>query len=152
QLDSRVRHFVPVNGEPRAGQVGGAGQAHAAALGQFSKFLIPVRRFRHAANALCEVDGSQTQEVCGDGTRSLNDPKAQHGGGDLELVCDLVDLPLLAEAWLHRSMPALWSARRFVREGTATLKAIARDVIRRGLQGAGIKRAGNAVRAVGATV
>ena len=49
-------------------------------------------------------------------------------------------------------MSALGSAGRFVREGAAALIAIARNVVRGGLQRAGVERAGNSVRAIRATV
>src|SRR5467141_680019 len=49
-------------------------------------------------------------------------------------------------------MSALRSTGRFVREGAAALIAIARDVVRRGVQCAGVELAGNSIRAVRATV
>src|SRR6267378_6104253 len=49
-------------------------------------------------------------------------------------------------------MSAFGPAGGFVREGTAALIAIARNVVCGGLQCAGVERAGDSVRAVGATV
>ena len=49
-------------------------------------------------------------------------------------------------------MPALGSAGRFVGEGAAALVTIARDVVRGRLQCTTVKRAGDPVRAVRATV
>src|SRR6266481_9372309 len=49
-------------------------------------------------------------------------------------------------------MSALGPAGRFVGEGTAALVAIAWNMVRGGLQRAGVKRAGDSVRAIGATI
>ena len=69
-----------------------------------------------------------------------------------ERLGDLVELNLLAEAALRRAVSALGPARRLVGEDAAALKVIRRDVIGHRLQRAGVERAGDAVRAVGAAV
>ncbi len=67
QLNSRMWHFVPVNGKPRASQIGGASQTYAAARWEFVEFLFPIGDFDDAANALSEIDGAEAEEICGNG-------------------------------------------------------------------------------------
>src|SRR2546421_7855083 len=119
---------------------------------ELAEFLFPIGDLDDAANALAKIDGSQAEKVCRQGVWGLNDAEAQIRRVNLQLLGDLVELDFLAEARLRSAMSALGSAGRLVREGAAALIAIARNVIRGGLQCAGIKRACDSVRAVGATV
>src|SRR5216684_2074737 len=64
QLNSRVRHFVPVNGKSRPGQISGAGQTHAAAFREFAEFFSPSGDLYNSANALGKIDGSEPEEIC----------------------------------------------------------------------------------------
>src|SRR5713226_5393851 len=64
ELNSRVRHFVPVDRKPGAGQIGGAGQAHTTALRESAEFLFPAGDFDDAANALGKIDGAEPEEIC----------------------------------------------------------------------------------------
>src|SRR5439155_22150041 len=70
----------------------------------------------------------------------------------LQSLRDLVHLYFLSKAWLDRAVPALWAARRLVREGAATAKAVALHAICSGLQRAGVKRARHAVRSIRAAI
>ena len=107
---------------------------------------------RHPADALGEADGADPQVVRGQRVRLLDDSQAQIGRIDRERLGDLVELNLLAEAALRRAVAALRPARRLVREDAAAFEVVRRDVIRDGLQRAGVERAGDAVRAVRAAV
>jgi hypothetical protein len=69
-----------------------------------------------------------------------------------ELLGDLVELDLLAEARLRRSVPALRAARRLVRERAAGLEPVARNLVGHRLQHAGVERARDAIRAVAAAI
>src|SRR5438105_11391941 len=53
---------------------------------------------------------------------------------------------------LRRSMSALWTTRRFVREDTRAFKFVARDVVRHSLQSAGVEGAGDSITSVCAAV
>ena len=147
-----MRHFVPVDGEARAREIGGAGDAHAAAFGELAEFFFPIGDFHDAANAFGKIDGAQAEIICGDGIGSFDDAEAQVGGVELEFFGNFVELDFLAEARLDGAMAAFGAAGRLVGEGAAALKAVARDVVGGGLQRAGVKGAGDAVGAVAAAV
>ena len=49
-------------------------------------------------------------------------------------------------------MPALWTAWRLICESPQPLKFIFRDIVRHGLEGAGVERTGNAITAISTTI
>ena len=152
QLDAGVRHVVPVDRQAGAGEVRRAGEADPAAGRQLAERVRPVGGGGHAADALGEADGADAQVVRRQRVRLLDDAEAEVGGIDGEALGDLVELNFLAEAALRRAVSALGAARRLVGEDAAALELVARDVIGDRLQRAGVERAGDAVRAVGAAV
>src|SRR6267142_1164286 len=152
ELNSGLRHLVPVNGKSRPCQVSGTGEPEAAAFGQFPEFLFPVGGFYDAANAFGKVDSTQAEIIGRHRVGRFDDAEAQVGGVDFQFLSDFVELNFLTEAGLDGAMAAFWSARRFVGKGAATLETIARDVVGGGLQRTGIKSAGDAVGAVAAPI
>ena len=90
QLNSGVRHLVPVDRESRAGQISGASQAHAAALREFAEFFFPVGNLNDAANALGEIDSSKAKEIRCHGVWGFHDAKAQIRRINLEFLGDFV--------------------------------------------------------------
>src|ERR1700730_3867203 len=152
QLHSGLRHFVPIDREPGARQISGARQSNTSTLRKSPEFVIPARDLDHAANAFGEIDGAQAEKIGGYRVGRFDDAQAKLGGVNLELLGDLVELDFLTEARLDSAMAAFRATGGLVGEGAATLKAIAGDVIRRGLQCAGVESAGNAIGAIGTTV
>src|SRR6266851_9419703 len=152
ELNPRVRHFVQVNGKSRPSQISRASQSYAVALREFAEFFFPIGDLDNTANALGKIDGPEAEKIRRDGVRRLDDAKPQICRINLESLRDLVELDFLTEARLRSAMSALGSAGWLICEGAAALVAIARNVVRGGLQCASVERAGNSVRAVGATV
>src|SRR5258708_5319093 len=152
ELNSRMRHLVPIDGEPRTSKISGAGQAHTAAFGKFAKFLFPTRHFDDTANALGKIDGAETEEICRHGVWGFDDAEPQIRRVDFQFLSNLVELDFLAEAGLGSSMSALRSAGRFVCERAAALVAIAWNMIGGCLQRAAIESTRHAIGAVGAAV
>src|SRR5260370_718477 len=152
ELNSRMRHFVPVDGKTGAGQISGASQPYPAAFRKFAEFFLPSGDFDDAANTFCKIDGSKAEEICSHGVWRFHDAEPQVGRVNLELFSDLVELDFLAETRLRSTMPALGPAGRLVRESAAALIAIARNVIGGGLQCSGVERARNSVGAIRAAV
>src|SRR5260370_33389256 len=128
ELNSRVRHFVPVNGKARPGQISGAGKTYAAALREFAEFLFPIGDLHNATDAFGEIDGSEAEKIRRHGVRRFDYAEPQIRRINLEPLRNLVELDFLTEARLRSAMSALGSAGRFVGEGTAALIAGARDV------------------------
>jgi hypothetical protein len=114
--------------------------------------LLPARALDDLADAFGEADRADPQPVRGQRIRFRDDAEAQLRGIHAELLGDLVELDLLAEARLRRAVPAFRAARRLVRERAARFEAVARDLVRHGLQHARVERARDAVRAVAAAV
>src|SRR5207244_11707982 len=56
QLHARLRHLVPVDRQPRATEIGTAGQANALSVRQLAEALLPVGALDHRADALLEAD------------------------------------------------------------------------------------------------
>src|SRR6267378_605088 len=152
ELNSGLRHFVPINGKSRTREIGGTGKSDTAAFGQFSEFLFPIGGFYDAANAFGKIDSTQAKIICRHRVGRFDDAEAQVGGVDFQFLGDFVELDFLAEARLDGAVAAFGAARRFVRKSAATLKTITRDVVGGGLQRAGIKSAGDAVGAIAAAV
>ena len=152
QLHAGMRHVVPVNRQAGAGEIRRAGDADAAAERQLAKRVAPVGGAGHAPQALGEADGADAQVVRRQRVGLLDDAQAQFGGIEGQRLGDLVELNLLTETALRRAMSALRTAGRFVGEHAASFEVIRRDVIRHGLQRAGVERARDAVRSVGAAV
>src|ERR1700676_125687 len=59
ELHCGLRHFVPIDGKARAGQIGGAGQSDAAAFRELAEFVAPAGGLDDAANAFGEMDGAE---------------------------------------------------------------------------------------------
>src|SRR5258708_7753761 len=148
ELNSRMRHFVPVDGKTGAGQISGASQPYPAAFRKLAEFFIPVGDFDNAANTVGKIDGPKVEEICSHGVWRFHDAEPQLRRVNLELFGDLVELDFLAETRLRSTMPALGPAGRLVRESAAALVKIAWDMIRGRLQRAGVERASNSVRAI----
>ena len=82
KLHAGVRHFVPVNGQTGAGEIRGAGDAEAAAFGEFAEIFFPVGRFDDAADAFGKIYGAEAKEIRGDGVGGLRDAETVFGGVD----------------------------------------------------------------------
>src|SRR5258708_7998572 len=118
-MHAGVRHFVPVDGQARAGEIGGAGQADATAFRKLAEFFAPAGRFHHAANAFGKIHGAEAEEIGGDRVGRFRDAQTEVGGIDFEVFRDFIELYFLAEARLGGAVGALWSSRRPVVEGAA---------------------------------
>src|SRR4029077_7006909 len=99
-----------------------------ATAGKPAKLVLPARRADDAPDAFAETDRADAQVVRGEGVGLFHDAETVFRRIEIELLGDLVELDLLAEAALRRPVPALRPARRLVREDAAALKMIRRDV------------------------
>src|SRR5260370_2203700 len=129
ELNSRMRHLVPIHGEPRTSKISGAGQAHTAAFGKFAKFLFPTRHFDDTANALGKIDGAEAEEICRHGVWGFDDAEPQIRRVDFQFLTNLVQLAFLAYAGLGGSMSALSSVGRLVCKPPAPFVPIACTII-----------------------
>src|SRR5437016_3998796 len=120
-----MRHFVPINGKARAGEIGRASEAYTVATRKFAEFLFPIGELDDAANALGKIHGSQAEKICRQSVWGFHDAQSQIRRVNLQLLGDLVELHFLAEARLRSAMSTLRSAGRLIREGAAALIAIA---------------------------
>src|SRR2546430_9942946 len=105
-----------------------------------------------AADAFSEANRSDAEIIRRQRVRLLRNPEAELRRIDAKRLCDLVDLNLLTEPALRRAVAALRTARRFVREYAAALELVRRDAIGDRLERTPVKRAGDAVRSVRASV
>ncbi|MDH5211189.1 MAG: hypothetical protein OEW96_05885, partial [Betaproteobacteria bacterium] len=152
QLHRRVRHLVPVDGDPGAAHVRRAGEAEAAAGPELAAPLLPAGHLDDLADAFGEPGGAHAQPARRKRVGLRHHREAQLGGIEAELFRDLVELHFLAEARLRRAVPALGAAGGLVREYPAGLELEARQLVGDGREHAGVERARRAVRAVGAAV
>jgi len=76
QLHAGMGHLVPVDGEAGSSEIGGAGDAYAAAFGEFAEFFFPIGDFHHSANAFGKIDGAQAEIIRGHGIGSFDDAEA----------------------------------------------------------------------------
>src|ERR1051326_7196100 len=67
---------------------------------------------------------------------------------EIQLLGDLIEMNFQRITWLRRSVPALRSTRRFVRENARSLKFVTRHFVSNGLERAGVEGAGNAVTSI----
>ena len=103
-------------------------------------------------DAFGEADRADLEPVRGERIGLRHHSQAQLGGVHAELLGDLVELDLLAEARLRRAVAALGSARRLVGEDARRFEAVARQLIGHGLERAGVEGARDAVRTVAAAI
>ena len=152
ELDARVGHWVPVDGEARPCDVGRTRQADALPRGKLPKLLLPAGAVDHFTDALPQAHRADLEPVRGERVGRDEMLEAQlrriHG----QLLGDLVELHLEREPRLWGAMAALGSAGRFVGECSCALKLVPWHVIRHRLQRARVVRAGDAVGAIPAAV
>ncbi len=152
QLDSRLRHVVPVDRQAGAAQVGAAGEAQPAALGQLAVALAPATAVDHRFDALAQPDRADLEPVGGHGLGVLEVLETQIGRVDAEPVRGLVEVDLPGESRLRRAVPALRTARRLVGVRANAVEAVVGELVGDGLQRPGVVGRGDAVAAVSAAV
>ncbi len=152
QLNARVRQLVPVDRNARAAHVGRACEPYSAPRRELAVLVLPAGHLDHLADALGQARRADVQPARGERVRLGHHAQAQLRGVEPELVGDLVQLHLLAEARLRRAVAALGPAGRLIGEGAAGLELEARQLVGHRRQHPGVERARRAVRAVGAAV
>src|ERR1019366_7672162 len=115
---------VVVDREARAGKILRAREPDAAPARQLAELVRPVRCAHDPANAFGEADRADVQVVGRERLWLFDDAEAVLGGIELELLGDFIELNLLAEPALRRTVAALGAAWRFVGEDAASLKVI----------------------------
>ena len=163
--DARMRHVVPVDRGPGAGEIGGARDSQAASLRRAPRrpvgpcghtvaraLVAPARGFDDLVDALAEPDGRDRQMVRRLGERIGDDPPPHLGGVEPELLGRLVELTLEREAGLRRAVPALGSTRRLVGEDARGLELVHGDLVGDRIDHARVEGGRDAVGAVRAAV
>ena len=102
----RVRHVVPVDGEPRARHVGRAGDADPPPGGSLPRLLVPAGRFHHPVDALGEPRRRHREVIrrLGEGPGG---ERRRHRRIEAEVIGGLVDVALQREARLRRAVARL---------------------------------------------
>src|SRR5204862_162995 len=126
--------------------------AGAAARRHFSLPVLPVRARDDLADALGQADRTDLEPVGRERISLQNILQTQISRIDAELLCDLVELDLLAEARLRRAVAALGTAGRLVGEHARRVELVARQLVGHRLQRARIESARDAVAAIAAAV
>ena len=124
ELDARLRHLVGVDRVVCARDVGRAGHADPAPVGEAAELPLPVAGALHRVEALQEAVGCDAQVVDGAGVRADEVAPAQIDRVDCERFRDAVELHLEGEARLDRPVPPLGSARGLVGVGPGGVEAI----------------------------
>ena len=152
ELHTRVRHVVPVDRETGSAEVAGARETDALARREPAEPLPPARSRRHATDALAQPNGADPQVVGGHRVRRHEVIEPEIRRVDADVLRELVEVDFECVARLRRAVAALGAAWRLVREHARALELVALHMIRDGLKGSGVVRAGHSVRAVGAAV
>ena len=151
-LDARLRHVIPINGQAGTRHVSAACQPKSMAFRQLPVTLFPAASPDDGLDTLFQSNRPDLQPVCRDRIRFQEVPQAQLCRVDSQSVSRLVQLNLEAESRLRRSMTSLGSARRFVGKSACALEPVIRQFIGRRLQCTRVVSAGHAITAVCATI
>src|SRR5262249_52906567 len=151
-LHAGVRHRVPVDGQPGAGEIGRAGEPDAAPGTELPTLVVPAAPRDHVLEARGEADRADPHLVGGDRVRRERVVLTPQPRVEAGVRADLVDVALERVAGLGRAVAALGAAGRLVREDADALELVARDAIRDRLERAGVVEARDAVAPVAAPV
>src|SRR5579884_850715 len=143
---------VPVNWQPGAAKVRATGDTDASSWRKFVKFLAEARALNRLIDRLLQPATGDSQVVHGPGIRFDGISGSHIRRVETKVLGNFVELALDGESRLHGAVTALWSAGRLVREDAATVKPVARHVVRQRIKGSGVVGRRNPVRAVRAAV
>src|SRR6185295_2618587 len=106
-LHARVRHRVPVDGQPGPADVGRAGESDAAPAPHPTALALVPALLQYALQALAQPDGAHLHLVRGDGAGRHRVVEAPARRIEAEVGAELVDVALEGKAGLGRAVPAL---------------------------------------------
>src|SRR5207253_7895408 len=124
ELDARVGHWVPVDGEARPCDVGRTRQADALPRGKLPKLLLPAGAIDHLTDALPQAHRADLEPVRGErvGRDEMREPQLRRIHS--QLLSDLVEVDLECEPRLRRAVAPLRTTRWLVRERSCALKLV----------------------------
>src|SRR5262249_40191893 len=138
ELDPGLRHRVRVDRVVRARDVHRSGDAQPAPARELAAALTPSARALDFVEAAQEAVRRDPLSVDRRRVLALEVLPADLDRVEAELLRDLVELHLERESRLHRSVPALRTAGRLVREHARAVEAVAREVVRPGQELPGV--------------
>ena len=147
-----VRQVVPVDGQPGAGDVGAARDAHTLPARQLPVLRRERRGGSRGIERLAKAHGGDAKAVHRARSGRLKNGLAIRERIETEIRRDLVELDLERVARLRGAVTALRAARRLVRVQPHAVELVRRNLVRHRHQRAGVVRGRDAIRRVGAAV